>query len=140
MRPFPRLSGCLLTIVVLIAGIGCSGSYESPSPTAPTPSSTPAPFISVAGTLWATCRVNATGPDFYSDPMPGVTVSTSLDAQTTTTDAAGRFSLVTQTRPAMGQDSSYTLSFNGSGVSFSVAITGTAIEGRNFSPNQCPVF
>jgi hypothetical protein len=93
----------------------------------------------VAGTLWNRCVVNATGPDSYSEPIAGVTVSTSLDAQTTTTDAAGRFNLETRTRPTTGQDPAYTLSFNGAGVSFSVSMTGAAIEGRNFSPNQCPV-
>jgi hypothetical protein len=124
-----------------VIAVNCSGGSDTSdrsSPTEPTPPPNPAPFIRVAGTVWRTCRVNATGPDSYSDPIAGVTVSTSLDAQTTTTDAGGRFNLETRTRPTSGQDPSYTLTFSGSGVSFSVPITGAAIEGRNFSPNQCP--
>jgi hypothetical protein len=129
-----------LAFLGAIAG-GCGGDYngsDGSSPTEPTPPSSSAPFIRVAGTVWRTCRVNATGPDSYSDPIAGVTVSTSLDTQTTTTGADGRFNLETRTRPTAGQDPSYTLTFTGSGVSFSVPMTGAAVEGRNFSPNQCP--
>lgn len=40
------------------------------------------------------------GPVTYVDPVAGAVVSTSLDSATATTDASGRFRLVTKTGPA----------------------------------------
>ena len=133
-----RLVRCLLAASWMIVGSACAGGdSDMSSPTEPTSPPNAAPFVRVSGTLWRTCRVNPTGPDFYSDPISGVTVSSSLDATTTITDAAGRVNLETRTRPT-SDFRDWTVSFNGAGVSFSVSLLGPAIEGQNFSPNQCP--
>jgi hypothetical protein len=60
-------------------------------------------FVEVEGTVWARCVHQSTtvaGPCTYQDAVAGAVVSTSLDSKTATTDASGKFRLVTSTGPA----------------------------------------
>lgn len=69
--------------------------------------------ISIQGTVWA--------DDSHSTPVAGAVVGTSLDGQTTVTDAQGRFFLVTDT-PSQGGMADYT-----------ITITSGALP-RNYGP------
>lgn len=71
------------------------------------------PPISIQGTVWTDSS--------HTTPVAGATVGTSLDSRTTTTDAQGRFFLITDT-PSMGGSASYT-----------IHITSGAVQ-RSFGP------
>jgi hypothetical protein len=58
------------------------------------------PPVSIQGTVWTN--------NTRTTPVAGATVGTNLDGRTTTTDAQGRFFLITDT-PSMGGASNYTI-------------------------------
>lgn len=58
------------------------------------------PHIAIQGTVWANGS--------HTTPVPGAVVGTSLDGQTTVTDAQGRFFLMTDT-PSQGGAASYSI-------------------------------
>ena len=92
-------------------------------------------FVDMEGVVWGRCvHTNPTvaGPCTYMDPVNGAVVSTSLDSATATTDASGRFSLVTQTAPAKDYGCKpYTLTIRASGYP-TYSVTGTwGSHGKN---------
>ena len=59
-------------------------------------------MIGIVYTTFGPNPANPTGPGLYGPPASGATVSTSLDSQTTTTNANGAFDLLTNTASTVG--------------------------------------
>ena len=92
-RQFQRHVRVLNALLLAAAAASCAGSSTSPSDG----------FVGISGQVFSTvsfggvCSGPSAPPECYSGPVAGAVVSTSIDATTTTTDAAGRFLLTTNT-------------------------------------------
>ena len=78
--------------------------------------------IQISGRVYEWLQAQ-TGTFIYGPPVPGATVSTSLDEQTATSDAAGAFSLVTVTQKPVAGCFEYTVSVTAPGRP-TVSVTG----------------
>lgn len=59
----------------------------------------PEEVVSMSGTVYGRfVDSQTTDPGTYADPVAGAVLSTSLDSATATTDASGRYTLVTNTK------------------------------------------
>ena len=111
------LSMCLLTL--LIASCGGGGTGPSPSDANSGPVILSGQVFSTVNYV-GTCKIQPGVPsapsECYSNPVAGAVVSTSIDAVTATTDAAGRFLLMTNTsKESFGGCQPYTLTITAAG-------------------------
>lgn len=96
-RQFQGHVRVLTALLLAAAAASCAGSSTSPSDG----------FVGISGQVFSTvsfqgvCSIRPGVPsapaECYAGPVAGAVVSTSIDATTTTTDAAGRFLLTTNT-------------------------------------------
>lgn len=111
------LSICLLTLLIASCGGGGTG---------PSPDDSNLGFVSKSGQVFSS--VSSVGPckiapgvpsapiECYSNPVAAAVVSTSIDSATATTDAAGRFLLVTNmSKERFRGCQSYTLTITAAG-------------------------
>jgi hypothetical protein len=114
---------------------GSGGSGGSGGGSAPGSNTGPeVPIARIRAVVYTTFGVNPanpTGPGLYGPPAVGARVSTSLDSTTTTTDASGRFDLVTQTRLANSACTPFALIINAAGQpTFNVSASWAGNNGR----------
>jgi hypothetical protein len=101
-------------------------------PVATVPKSVSTSRIEMVGIVYTTFGINPsnpTGPGIYGPPASGATVSSSLDSQTTTTNANGAFDLLTNTASTAGACFTLTISRPGSPTYSTQGWAGNAQDG-----------